>query len=206
MGRFATIARVHSDRPTHNFTTLLNDAGSGDAAALERVWRAIHDDIHTMAARACHSETGRIQLQPTLLVNELFLKMFGPGVVHTIWDDRRHFWGSVGRALSQFLVDQARSEGRVRRGGGRQRIPLSIAAGELADPDRAMSPEAVAAIEALAALEQVNAEAAEVARLRFLAGFSVEQTATLLDIAPRTVSKRWSYAKAWLRRAMVDPQ
>jgi len=102
-----------------DLTELLNAAGAGDNAALDRVWRAIHDEIHEMARRACQAEGTRANLQPTLLVNELFLKMFGPGVARTEWDDRRHFWVSVGRALGQFLSDLARSEGRLRRGGGR---------------------------------------------------------------------------------------
>jgi len=189
---------------TQHLTALLNEAGSGDDAAVARAWRAIHDEIHAMAVRACSAEGARAQLQPTLVVNELFLKMFGPEVTRTVWDDRRHFWGAVGRAMSQYLIDLARSENRLRRGGGRARVSLDIAAGELADPAKALGPDAIAAIEALDQLEAVSAECAEVARLRFLAGFSVDETAALLDIAPRTVSKRWGFAKAWLRRALSE--
>ena len=130
--------------------------------------------------------------------------MFGPGVARTEWDDRRHFWGSVGRALGQFLIDLARSEGRLRRGGDRVRVPIEVAAGELEDVTRALSPLSIAALEALDRLEAESPESAEVARMRFLSGFSIEQTAILLDIAPRTVSKRWNYARAWLRRAIAE--
>ncbi len=187
-----------------DLTELLNAAGEGDKAALDRAWRSIHDEIHEMARRACQAEGTRAHLQPTLLVNELFLKMFGPGVARTEWDDRRHFWGSVGRALGQFLIDLARSEGRLRRGGDRARIPIEVVAGELEDVTRALSPLSIAALEALERLEAESPESAEVARMRFLSGFSIEQTAILLDIAPRTVSKRWNYARAWLRRAIAD--
>lgn len=69
---------------------------------------------------------------------------------------------------------------------------------------RALSPATISAIEALDRLEQESPESAQVARLRFLSGFSIEQTAILLDIAPRTVSKRWNYARAWLRRAIAE--
>lgn len=187
-----------------DLTRLLNAAGEGDRAALERAWSSIHAEIHDMAMRACTAEGRRIHLQPTLLVNELFLKMYGPGVTTTVWDDRRHFWGSVGRALGQFLVDLARREGRTRRGGGRVRVPIEVAAGELEDMTRALSADAVASIEALDRLEAESPECAQVARMRFLFGFSIEQTAALLDIAPRTVSKRWNYARAWLRRAIAE--
>ncbi|MBI1304865.1 MAG: hypothetical protein GC172_13940 [Phycisphaera sp.] len=189
-----------------DLTQALNAAGAGDRAALDRVWRAIYGEIHEMARRACHAEGTRAQLQPTLLVNELFLKMFGDGVARTEWDDRRHFWGSVGRALGQFLIDLARAEGRLRRGGDRMRVPIEVVAGELEDVTRALSPLSIAALEALERLEAESPESAEVARMRFLSGFSIEQTAILLDIAPRTVSKRWNYARAWLRRAIAEAE
>lgn len=194
---------MHVDLQSQHLTTLLNEAGAGDHSALERVWKSIHREVHDMAVRACSAEGARAQLQPTLLVNELFLKLFGPGVTPTVWDDRRHFWGSVGRAMAQQLVDLARSEARLRRGGGLIRVPLHVAAGELTEVDRALSPEAIAAIEALEQLERVSPECAAVARLRFLAGFSIDDTSLLLDIAPRTVSKRWKFAQAWLRRALA---
>lgn len=189
---------------TEDLTVLLNAAGAGDKAALDRAWRAIHGEIHEMARRACSAEGTRANLQPTLLVNELFLKMFGPEVARTTWDDRRHFWGSVGRAIGQFLIDLARSEGRLRRGGDRARVPIDVVAGELEDVTRALSPLSIAAIAALDRLELESPESAQVARMRFLSGFSIEQTAILLDIAPRTVSKRWNYARAWLRRAIAE--
>jgi RNA polymerase sigma factor (TIGR02999 family) len=189
-----------------DLTQVLNAAGAGDRAALDRAWRAIYGEIHEMARRACHAEGTRAQLQPTLLVNELFLKMFGDGVARTEWDDRRHFWGSVGRALGQFLIDLARAEGRLRRGGDRMRVPIEVVAGELEDVTRALSPLSIAALEALERLEAESPESAEVARMRFLSGFSIEQTAILLDIAPRTVSKRWNYARAWLRRAIAEAE
>ena len=136
-----------------DLTKLLNAASDGDAAALDHAWRAIHAEIHGMAARACSAEGGRAHLQPTLVVNELFLKLHGPGVTPTVWDDRRHFWGSVGRALGQFLIDLARNEGRLRRGGDRRRLPLEVVAGDLEDVTRALSPLAIVAIEALDRLE-----------------------------------------------------
>lgn len=187
-----------------DLTKLLNAASAGDSNARDRAWRSVLAEIHEMAERACSAEGKRAHLQPTLLVNELYLKMYGPGVTPTVWDDRRHFWGSIGRALGQFLIDLARNEGRLRRGGDRLRVPIEVVAGELEDVTRALSPLAIAAIEALDRLELESPESAQVARMRFLSGFSIEQTAILLDIAPRTVSKRWNYARAWLRRAIAE--
>ncbi len=189
---------------TEDLTELLNAAAAGGKADLERLWQAIYGEMHEMARRACSAEGTRAQLQPTMLVNELFLKMFGADAAKSAWDDRRHFWGSVARAMGQFLIDLARTEGRLRRGGDRVRVPLEVVAGELEDVTRALSPLSIAAIEALDRLERESPECAEVARLRFLSGFSIEQTAIMLDIAPRTVSKRWNFARAWLRRAIAD--
>ena len=189
---------------TEDLTELLNAAVAGGKADLERLWQAIYGEMHEMARRACSAEGTRAQLQPTMLVNELFLKMFGADAAKSAWDDRRHFWGSVARAMGQFLIDLARTEGRLRRGGDRVRVPLEVVAGELEDVTRALSPLSIAAIEALDRLERESPECAEVARLRFLSGFSIEQTAIMLDIAPRTVSKRWNFARAWLRRAIAD--
>lgn len=187
-----------------HFTTLLNAASSGDPGELDRLWRAIHGEVRDMARSACRGESPRTQLQPTMLVNELYLKMFGGGAGDAAWDDRRHFWGSVARAMSQFLIDLARSESRMRRGGGWSRVPIDVVAGELEDVSRALSPVSISALEALDRLEAESPECAQVARLRFLAGLSVEETAALLDIAPRTVSKRWKFARAWLRRAISE--
>lgn len=189
---------------TEELTQLLNAASEGDGDAAARAWRAIYDDVRAMAARSCAHDAPRALLQPTLVVHELFLKMFGPEVAQARWDDRRHFWGSVARAMSQYLIDLARSEGAAKRGGGYGRVDLDIAAGELSDTTRALSSTAVDALEALDRLECISPETAQVARLRFLSGMSIEQTAAALDIAPRTVNKRWTFAQAWLRRALDE--
>lgn len=200
----ANMRCMSSGPPTEELTRLLNAAVDGDRDAASLAWRTIYDDVHAMAARACAVDAQRAALQPTLVVHELFLKMFGPEIARAPWDNRRHFWGSVGRAMSQYLVDLSRHERAARRGGGRPRIDLEIAAGELADAERALSASASEALEALDRLEALSPETAQVARLRFLTGLSIEQTAAALEIAPRTVSKRWTFAQAWLRRALDE--
>ena len=106
---------------TEDLTELLNAAAAGGKADLERLWQAIYGEMHEMARRACSAEGTRAQLQPTMLVNELFLKMFGADAAKSAWDDRRHFWGSVARAMGQFLIDWRRSTTRLKRGGSRPR-------------------------------------------------------------------------------------
>ncbi|MFM7134815.1 MAG: ECF-type sigma factor [Planctomycetota bacterium] len=193
-----------SDAPTEELTLLLNAAGSGDAQAAATAWTRIYGEVHGMAERACRAENRQATLQPTLVVHELFLRLFGSAAPRAGWDDRRHFWGSVARAMSQFLIDHARAENAKRRGGGRARVDIAIVAGECADPTVALSEACASALEALDRLERESPETAQVARLRFLSGFSVEQTSEILGIAPRTVSKRWTFAQAWLRRALDE--
>ncbi len=191
------------EQPLPNLTALLNDAGRGNRAAREVVWCAIYGDVRAIAVRACAAEGLRTDLQPTLLVHEVFLKMFGGTSTLPAWENRRHFWGSVGRAMGQILVDFARSDNAQKRGGGRERVELDIAAGELADAGRACSPIVAEIVEALERLEDHSPESAHVARLRYLAGLSIEETAALLGIAPRSVTNRWIYARSWLRRAIA---
>jgi len=85
-------------------------------------------------------------------------------------------------------------------------VPIEILAGELENATRALSPLSLAAIAALDRLEAESPECALVARMRFLSGFSIDTTAALLGIAPRTVSKRWNFARAWLRRAIAESE
>ncbi len=193
---------VHAEQ---HLTELLSHVSAGESGALDTLWRQIYGDVHAMARQACSSESDRAHVQPTLVVSELFLKVFGEGSAIPTWENRRHFWGSLSRAMGQFLVDRARGDQRLRRGGSRRRLSLEVVAGELEDPTQALSPASIQAIEALDTLEQDYPDVAAVARLRFLAGFSIEQTAMMLDIAPRTVSKRWNFARVWLRRAIATP-
>ncbi len=184
-------------------TQLINCAGSGEQTAVEALWREVYDEVRAIARQACSHETSRTQIQPTLVVNELFLKMFGNTAPVMVWENRRHFFGSVSRGMSQYLIDHARTHGRARRGGEWQRTNLEIASGELEDTTRAFSDDAAAAMNALNELETYSPVSAEVARLRFITGLSIDQTALLLDVSPRTVCKRWNFAQAWLKRALT---
>jgi RNA polymerase sigma factor (TIGR02999 family) len=137
-----------------------------------------------------------------MLVNEAFIKLFGGASVD--WSNRQHFINTAARAMGHFLIDRARARDSAKRGGGRKAIPLTIAAGELADYHTAHSMPAAQAIDALTALEGEAADAAEVARFRFVLGFSVEETAEITGMAPRTVKKKWAFGKAWMRKYLSE--
>jgi RNA polymerase sigma factor (TIGR02999 family) len=140
-------------------------------------------------------------LQPTALVNEVYLRLFfRPG---TRLEDRAHFFGAAARAMRQILVDHARHVGRIRRGGDLRRQPsdaIDAAVDAAADPAD-LDFEALDA--ALTRLEAHDPRAAKVVELRFFAGLSVADTARALEISERTVAREWNVARAWLARRMT---
>ena len=177
-------------------TQLLQAASQGDGAARERLWSTIYSEIHRLARAQLAHEGAACRLQPTTLVNEAYLKLLGDGQVE--WSSRRHFFGAAARAMRQILVDDARSRGRLKRGAGKAPGPL---------PDDVMGPESdparlLAISEALEKLERDDPPRAEVVMMRYFAGLSIDETAAVLDVAPRTVDAAWRFAKAWLHREL----
>lgn len=181
-------------------TEILNAAFDGASDAAEVAWTAVYDDIHRMAHFALSNEKSTTQLQPTLLVHEVFLKLDRHHPDQ--WESRRHFFGAAARCMQQYLVDHARHRTAKRRGGGRCKLSLTVVAGELASLDAATSHELPSLLSAFSELEQESPRAAEVARLRYILGLSVRQAAQITEMSERTVKKDWAYARAWLRREL----
>ena len=157
-----------------------------------------------MAASALRRERPGATLQPTMVVSEIYLKMWPAETPPPRWDDRKHFFGSVARVMGQFLIDHARGRDRLKRGGDRRRMPLELNEGELATLDSFDAETGSRLIKALKAFEAEAPRQAEVAWLRYVVGLTIEQTAIALDISPRTVTNDWQYAQAWLRRALAE--
>ena len=185
-------------------TELLNSALSGDAVAAERAWTEVYGEVRTITANAIARERGVLaedgDLHPTALVNEIFLRI-GRNPPRA-WDSRRHFFGAVSQACEQVLVDLARARQTLKRGGGRQPVPLTFVAGELARQETARVAADVGLPAALDALARDYPRAAEVARLRYMLGFPTAETARILGVSESTVEKDWDFARAWLRREL----
>jgi RNA polymerase sigma factor (TIGR02999 family) len=181
-------------------TLLLARASDGDSAATEQVWQQMYGEIHRIARGMFSRENVTPTIQASVLISEAYLRLFGGTVPQ--WKDSEHFLRTVANSMSHFLIDHARARKADKRGGGQKAVPLTIVAGELADYNTANSIGATEAIEALEVLAGESPDAAEVARLRFLLGLSVEQTARVIGLAPRTVKKKWAYAKSWLRHRL----
>ncbi len=189
----------------HRITLLLDQAREGDSKATEQVWREMYNEIHRIARGFADREGATPTIQASMLISEAYLRLFG-GVIPE-WNDRKHFLNTVAKSMGRFLIDHARSRDAQKRGGGKKPLRLTISAGELSDYRAAHASSAGDALEALDMLEAESPDAAEIARLRFVLGLSVDQAAEVTGLAPRTVKAKWAYAKAWLkeRLATVDP-
>lgn len=173
-------------------TQLLQAVSSGEEHALDKLIPAVHAELRRQAARYLRRERQNHTLQPTALVNEAFIRLVDQRNVR--WQNRAHFFGVAAQAMRRILVDHARAQHRIKRGGVQQNVTLDE--GMLAAAAR--SVDVLALDEALGRLAVLDARQARVVELRFFGGLSVEETATVMDISPATVKREWSMAKAWL--------
>ena len=177
-------------------TRLLDAVGAGDSQARERLWEVIYRELRLMAASQVAAEQPGRGVQATTLVHEAYLRLFSDG--NERYTNRRHFFGAAAQAMRRILVDDARNRGRLKRGGDGQKLQLSVEPATF-DTD----PMEVLALEqALQKLEQNYSRAAEIVQLRYFTGLTVDQTAELLGVAPRTVDAEWCMARAWLSREL----
>jgi len=186
------------DAAQSQITSLLTAVGNGDAAAAQRLWRLVYDELHRIATAKLARQGRPADLQTTVLVQEAYLRLMG-GDGATVPANRRHFFAAAANAMRQFLVDDARKRGRLKRGGSRRPGELGEAAATLNhDP-----AELLALDEALTKLRMHDERKAEIVQLRFFAGLSIDETAEMLGLSPRQVDKEWRFAKAWLRREVT---
>lgn len=174
-------------------TMLLGEIRAGREGAADDLVALVYDDLRAMARqRMAHVPPGDT-LQPTALVNEAYLRLFGKD--HTEWQSRRHFFHAAGRAMRDILVEQARKHARLKHGGGRKRLELD----EEAVAMDSQPNDLLALDEALRELESRDDRIAEVVVMRYFTGLTVAQTAEATDLSPATVDRYWRFARAWLR-------
>jgi RNA polymerase sigma factor (TIGR02999 family) len=181
-------------------TRLLKDVTNGRPGAGDDLLALVYAQLRAIAQhRLTHERPGHT-LQATALVHEAYLRVIGP---HDIpWNDRAQFFRGAAAAMRRLLVEHARARGRVKRGGDRRRVVLNVL--DLADEQ---DHEQVLALDgAIERLERVDGQAAEVVRLRFFAGLSVEQTSQVLGASERTVKRDWAFARAWLQRTLAEQE
>ncbi len=179
-------------------TQLLRQAAEGQSQAAGRALPLVYEQLRAIARQRMSLERAGHTLQATELVHEVHQRVMGAADIR--WADRAHFYHVAAEAMRRLLIEHARKRGRVKRGGERQRVPLSIL-----DLAAAQDEDQIVALDdALRRLEGVDGDAAEVVRLRFYAGLTLEQTAEVMDRSPRTIKRDWAFARAWLHQALHD--
>lgn len=173
-------------------TQLLDAWSAGDPEALSDLMPLVVSELHEMAARYMRREGPGQTLQPTALVNEVYLRLIGRRTVR--WQNRAHFFAFAGQSMRRILVDRARHKRAIKRGSGSAKISLD----EVLDFAQDQDLDLIAVDEALKALAEVDPRRAKIVELRFFGGLSVEETAEVLGISKSTVKREWSTAKLWL--------
>jgi RNA polymerase sigma factor (TIGR02999 family) len=181
---------------SEDVTRLLQDWSRGDMSAFDRLIPKVVADLRQMAYRHFQREPDGHTLQPTALVNEVYLRLLKQRQVH--WENRAQFFSFAGLLMRRILVDSAKARKAERRGGGAIEVPLDDAL-KLADL-RNVDLEALD--EALRQLEAMDRRLAQIVDLRFFVGLTNEQIAEALEISVSTVKREWQTAKAWLHQAL----
>ena len=179
-------------------TQLLADWGKGDRSALDKLFPLVHSELRRIAQRQMNQERGGHTLQATALVNEAYLKLVGQQGFE--WHNRAHFFAVCAQVMRHILIDHARAHARDKRGGGAIQVSLNDVA-VLADDQAA---HLVALDEALRLLENLDPQKGRIVELRYFGGMSIEETAEVLNISPRTVRREWQRSKAWLYRMISE--
>ena len=177
-------------------TGLLVAWSNGDEAALEKLAPLVHAELYRLARRYMSQENPGHTLQATALVNEAYMRLIDWKNVQ--WQNRAHFFGVSAQLMRRILVDYARSRNYQKRGGGATIVSLNEAA--VISKDR--SADFIALDDALTSLDALDPRKSRVVELRFFGGLSVEETAEVLKVSPRTVLREWSLAQAWLYREL----
>ncbi len=177
-------------------TQILDRIHEGDPSAAEQLLPLVYDELRKLAARRLTEEKPGQTLQATALVHEAYLRVV-QGDQDQHWDSRRHFFAAAAEAMRRILIDQARHKHSAKSGGAVQRVPLEHAACLVAS-EGTPSEDLLALDEALRQLEAEDPVKAQLVKLRFFAGVSLEDAAAMLGVSPATAKRYWVYARSWL--------
>ncbi|HEV3258439.1 MAG TPA: ECF-type sigma factor [Gemmataceae bacterium] len=174
-------------------TRILSEVEQGDPHAAEQLLPLVYDELRKLAAQKLAQEAPGQTLQATALVHEAYVRLVDVEKAQH-WDSRGHFFAAAAEAMRRILVENARRHQTLKRGGGLERIDLP----ELAKCAKDEPVDLVALDEALKKLEALHPQKAQVVKLRFFAGCSLEETAQMLGVARATAQRHWAFARAWL--------
>ena len=180
----------------HEVTQLLRAWSEGDHEALDKLTPLVYEELHRAAHRYMAQERPGHTLQTTALVNEVYLRLVD--IREVTWQDRAHFFAVCARLMRRVLTDFARSRGYLKRGGESPRLALDEALLVSLEPPA----DLIALDDGLNALAAFDPRKSEVVELRFFGGLSVDETAEVLKVSPKTVDRDWKLARLWLLEEM----
>jgi len=178
-------------------TKLLHGWRNGDREALDALLPVVYDELRHVARHQLQNERPDHTLQSAVLVHEAYLRMLGQEAPE--WQNRAHFFAVSAQLMRQILVDYARRHRADKRGGGAWKLSLA----DVEDLPQPGDVDLIALDDALKMLAQTDPRQCRVVELRFFAGLSLEETSHVLEVAPATVQRDWTAARAWLFREIA---
>jgi RNA polymerase sigma factor (TIGR02999 family) len=181
-----------------DLTRILSAIDEGDPRAAEQLLPLVYEELRKLAARRLAQEKPGHTLQATALVHEAYLRLVDAGGSAS-WEGRGHFFAAAAEAMRRILIESARRKQCPKHGGDRTRTDLD-------DADDAIAPPAGDLLALDDALEKLSSEdrlSADLVKLRYFAGLSIDEAAAALGMSPRTADRRWAFARAWLRQEML---
>jgi RNA polymerase sigma factor (TIGR02999 family) len=179
-------------------TRIMSAIEQGDPHAAEQLLPLVYTELRSLAAAQLAQEKAGQTLQATALVHEAYLRMVDTNNA-PCWNNRGHFFAAAAEAMRRILIDNARRKRRPKHGGNLQRVDLNEALAV-----SAVREDVLALDEALSRFAQEQPAKAELVKLRYFAGLSLEEAASCLGISPATAKRYWSVGRAWLYAALSD--
>ena len=178
-------------------TRILNAIEQGDAKAADKLLPVVYQELRRLAAQKLSHEPSGQTLQATALVHEAYIRLVGSEAQG--WSSRTHFFSAAAEAMRRILIENARRKRSLKHGGRFQRVDLDDVNVTVEDPSTSL----IAMDEALTKLAQKDHGLAELVKLRYFAGLTLEQVAKIQGVSSRTARSYWAYARAWLHREIT---
>ena len=186
-----------------NVTEILARISSGEPHASDQLLPLVYEELRRLAAAKMKNEKPDHTLQATALVHEAYARLIGDGGADKEWENRGHFFSAAAEAMRRILVEKARSKNSERRGGGYARIKYDEAVTCANSIDANEAERILAVHEALTKLELESPQRAQLVKLRFFSGMTLEEIARLQGISDSSAYRDWALAKLWLYRHLV---
>ncbi len=181
-------------------TRILPAIERGDAKAADELLPLVYEELRRLAAQKMTRESPGQTLQATALVHEAYIRLVGSQDQN--WSGRTHFFTAAAEAMRRILIENARRKQRLKRGAGQRRVDLD----DVELPPETPSDDLIALDRALAKLATKDKVEADLVKLRYFAGLTLEQSASILELSERTATRHWAHAKAWLHRQITSTE